>query len=427
MGRRGFLKTSAVVAAGVGFPHVIPSGVLAEPGRPGANDQIKIGFIGLGGRGRGHLKTWKEHAAAVCDVDQAHLDQASKIAGEKAGVYSDYRRILERKDIDAVLISTPDHWHAVQTIHACEAGKDVYCEKPACNTVAEGQAMIRAAKRYSRVVQIGAQGRSLNASIAACEFIRNGQLGKVNKITCWHDPNPQGGNSKDSAPPAQLDWDMWLGPAAWRPYNPDRVHFNFRWFLDLGGGSIRDRGAHVFSLCQWFMNCDNTGPVSVEATGTAPTSGIWDCPLKMDVVYQFKNPDWTLVWSQPGEKPEEFKVNHFGFKIWGDKDTLFFQGGDGGCAVQDKALRYRVPSNGERVFHSPGHVPDWFNCIRTREKPLMDIEASHRVAILCNLGNASYILGRKLNWDAEKELVIGDEAANRYLNREGRAPWQVNA
>ena len=418
--RRSFLKAAGAAAGAIGFPYVIGSGVLADSGKPGANDKINVGFIGVGGRGGGQLRSNKNCAAAVCDVDKNHLADAAKVAGEKAGAYTDYRYILERKDIDAVLISTPDHWHAQQTIHACEAGKDVYCEKPACNTIAEGQAMVHAAKYYNRVVQIGSQGRALHAAASACDYIRNGQLGKVSKIICWHYECPDGG-SRDTEPvPAHLDWNMWLGPAAWRPYHKDRVHFNFRWFLDLGGGCIRDRGAHVFSLVSWFMNVDHTGPVSVEAKGSAPVKGAYDCPTKYEVTYQFKNPDWTLVWAQPGEKPPEYSGNHFGFKMWGDKDTLFFEGGDGAGSTEDKAVRWKVPHGGEKVFRSPGHVEDWMNCIRTRETPLMNISAAHHVAAICNLGNASYILGRKLNWDAEKEVVVGDEVANRLLNK----PWR---
>ena len=425
LNRRKFLKASATIAAGMAVPYVIPSGVLAEPGREGANDRVNVGFIGIGGRGSGHLHNEKQLAAAVCDVDKNHLASAVKVAGEKAFVCTDYRRILDRKDIDAVLIATPDHWHALQTVHAAQAGKDIYCEKPSSVTIAEGRAMIAATRRYNRVVQIGSQGRSLPDSYTTCEFIRNGMLGKVNKITCWHPENPVDNDTPNSEAPPELDYDMWLGPAAWRPYNKARVHFGFRWILDLGGGYIRDRGAHVFALAQWFMNCDNIGPVSIDATGEAPSHGIFDVPTKMNIVYEFKNPDWTLVWSQPGDKPPEYKGNHFGFKVWGDKDTIIFEGGDGGCVTDPKVKKYKVPAGGETVFHSPGHIKDWLNCIKTRQDPLMNIEAAHKAAILCIVGNISYILGRKLVWDAEKDIVVGDEAANRLLYREGRAPWKL--
>lgn len=422
LSRRKFIASAA---AGIAVPYVIPSGVLADTGRPGANDRVNVGFIGIGGRGSGHLGSNKDLAAAVCDVDKNHLAKAAKTAGEKAFVTSDFRRILDRKDIDAVLIATPDHWHAVQTVYACQAGKDVYCEKPASNTVAEGRAMIAATRKYNRVVQIGSQGRSMPDSWLTCEYVRNGMLGKVNKITCWHPENPRSRNSAMGNPPDELDYDMWLGPAAWRPYNSERVHFGFRWVLDLGGGYIRDRGAHVFSVATWFMNADAQAPVSIEARGVEPNDSVFDVPSKVEIVYEYKNPDWTLVWAQPGDKPPEYKGGHFGFKLWGEKDTIIFEGGDGGCNTDAKVKKWKVPAGGTTVFHSPGHVKDWINCIKTRQDPLMNIEASHHVANLCILGNISYILGRKLNWDAEKQVVIGDEAANRLIYRDSRAPWKL--
>ncbi|MBI5092181.1 MAG: Gfo/Idh/MocA family oxidoreductase [Candidatus Hydrogenedentes bacterium] len=419
LSRRAFLAQSAAAAAA---PLILPTGVLAAHGRPGANDRVVTGHIGIGGMGSGHLGALKDQAGALCDVDQNHLKRAREIVGRAVDTYTDYRRILDRQDIDAVVIASPDHWHAVQMVHACEAGKDVYVEKPACNTIAEGQAMMRAANRFGRVVQVGSQGRSTPAAHAACTYIRNGQLGQVQRVDCWHYENPVGGLKPDCDPPPELDWDMWLGPARWVPYNPDRVHFNFRWFLDFGGGNIRDRGAHVFSVVLWCLNLDHAGPVRVSATGEPPHEGIWDCPTKMDVTYEFKNPDITLTWSQPGTKPVD---SAFGAVYTGTKDKLIVLGGDGGCKTEDKAMNYAPPADGQRVFKSPGHRENWFECIKTRQKPLMNIEAAYRVAALCVLGNVSYRLGRPLEWDPVKEIVAGDEQANRMLNNPGRGPWRV--
>lgn len=408
------------------MPTIIPSGVLAAPGRLGANDRIGIGYIGIGGMGLNQLKRLKSNkdarTVAVADCDKNHLARAAKEAGNDPVQYADFRALLDNKDVDAVLIATPDHWHAIQTILACEAGKDVYCQKPASNTVKEGRAMINAAKRYGRVVQIGSQGRSHPEARMACEYIRNGMLGKVNKVTCWHPLNPDRITKPDAAVPAELDWDMWLGPAAWRPYNPDRAHFWFRYFLDLGGGNIRDRGAHIFSLVLWFLEADKQGPVSVEATGKAPKLGIFDCPTEMEVKYEFKNPDWTLIWSQPGVQAGK---EEYGAKYWGDKDTLWVDAGDGGCETEKKAQKFKVPSGGKTVFRSPGHEQNWLDCIRTRETPIMDIEAGHQVAVLTILGNLSYRLGRKLNWDPVKEEVVGDIYANRLLHNPGRGIWHI--
>lgn len=402
---------------------ILPRGVLGARGRPGANDRIVTGHIGVGGMGRAHINGFRDSIGAICDVDQNHLKQAADILDRKVDLYADYRRILDRGDIDAVVISSPDHWHGLQTVHACEAGKDVYCEKPACNTIEEGRAMLRAARRYGRVVQIGSQGRSTPAAHAACTFIRNGQLGQVQRVECWHYENPVGGDpTKNGNPPPELDWDMWLGPARWVPYNPDRAHFNFRWLLDFGGGQIRDRGAHVLSVVCWCLDLDKTGPVRVTAVGEPPHQGLWDCPTTMEVTYEFKNPDLTVVWAQPGKKVRD---HGFGAVYYGTKDSLVVWGGDGGCGTEEKALTYTPPPGGVEVFKSPGHRENWLDCIRTRRRPLMDIEAGHRVASMCILGNIAYRLGRPIEWDPVKEHCVGDDQANLMLSNPGRGPWHL--
>ncbi|MFB3788608.1 MAG: Gfo/Idh/MocA family protein [bacterium] len=418
--RRTFLKQSTAALGGVTAFHVFPARVIGQDGQPAPSDAIVLGNIGVGGRGSAFVRPGM--TAAVCDVDENHLKAAGERMQGKAALYKDYRELLDRQDIDAVTIGTPDHWHGLMTVHACEAGKDVYVEKPACVYIEEGQAMLAAARRYARVVQVGSQGRSTDAAYHACRYIRNSNLGKVSKVTCWHYENPVGDWTPNATPPPELDWDLWLGPARWMPYNPNKVHFNFRWLLDFGGGQIRDRGAHVMSVALWCMNADQQGPVSVTATGEPPHEGIWNCPPTMDITYEFKNPDWTMTWSQPGEKLLDAA---FGAKYWGDKDTLIVTGGDGGCGTEEKAMKYTPPADGVEVFKSPGHFENWLDCIKTREKPLMDIEAGYRVAVLCILGNISYRLGRKLEWDAEKEQVINDDEANRFLKLVGRGPWNL--
>lgn len=422
--RRQFLSKTAAVSLGAGaFPYFINSSVLAKPGQPGANDRIITGHIGVGGMGSHHLGAIRDQVGAVCDVDANHLKAAASVVGDRAVLYKDFRQMLERKDIDAVFIAAPDHWHGVMTVMACQAGKDVYCEKPASLTIAEGKAMIEAARRYGRIIQIGSQGRSTHDAYKTCEFIRNGEIGTVQKVTCWHYENPvDKENAPNSDPPPELDWDLWLGPARWVPYNKNRCHFNFRWFLDFGGGQIRDRGAHVMSVILWCLEQDHTGPVSVEATGEAPKTGIWDCPTTMEVTYQFKNPDWTLVWSQPGTKEGDAG---FGAKYWGTKGEIVLKGGDGGCGADERVLNYKVPPGGQKPFRSPGHRENFFDCMRTRQKTIMNIEAGHRVATLCIIGNIAYRLGRKLKWDPVREQFIGDEEANRWLSNPGRGSWHL--
>lgn len=433
LSRRNFLKSSAIAAAVVGMPTVIPSGVLAMPGRPGANDRIVYGHIGVGGMGSSHVVT--DSAAAICDVDLNHAMAAKKRCTGEPMVTDDYRRVLDRKDIDAVTIGTPDHWHALMTVHACQAGKDVYTEKPVCKTIQEGQAMVNAATEYKRVVQIGTQGRSNPSAHAAAQFVRNGQIGKVNHVKVWHPENLGSGWGQEQAPPSELNWDMWLGPARWRPYNPAIVHFNFRWMMDYGAGFIRDRGNHALGVVSWCMGADNAGPVSVEATGTPTTDSVYDAPPKMSVKWEFKNPDWTLTWDQPGE-PESFPGSsqkvEWGMKFYGDRDTLLVAGGDGGCDTEPKANAYKPPTSGVNLFLDPEntdpterHRRNWRKCIVTREQPVMNPLIGLHVVTLPIIANISYLLNRKLAWDPVNFRFLGDEEANRFLSQPYRAPFHL--
>lgn len=416
------------------LPVLAPARVLGTAQTPGANERLTVGHIGIGGMGNvdlGNMMIFRDEGtvniAAVCDVDEDRLKTAAKRVGPGAKPYRDYRYILDRKDIDAVVFATPDHWHAVQCVQACEAGKHVYVEKPSSVVIADGRAMVTAARRYRRVVQVGSQARSAKPAWEACQFIRNGQLGRVHTVTCWHGLNPLGGFAPDEPPPADLDWDLWLGPLPWRPYNPSYESGNFRWFMESGGGNIRDRGAHVFSVIRWCLDADQQHPVSVEATGTAPFKGLWDAPRTMHVVYTFKNPDWQLIWDQPGEPkgPADF-----GMVFHGDRDELVVCRDGTRIDADPKARNFKVPPGGQHVYHmdryqdyNVNHKADWLQAIKNDTKPCMDIELAHRAATLCILGNMSYMLERKLLWDAEKEQVIGDAHANRLLSKPHRYPY----
>jgi predicted dehydrogenase len=375
--------------------------------------------------------------AAVCDADENRLADALKSAGPKATPYRDYRYLLERKDIDAVVIATPDHWHAVQTVHAAECGKHVYVEKPACCTIEEGKAMVAAAKKNNVCVQVGSQGRSQPEAYKANLYIANGMIGKVNKVTCWHYPSPVDDHPvPDSAPPPELDWDLWLGPLPWRAYNPRYCHGTFRWIMESGGGQIRDRGAHVMSCALWIMNADHTGPVSIEAKGTLPTKGLWDTAITMDVVYEFKDPNWTLIWSQPGEmvpyfdrekRKREGIRDGYGAVYHGDKDKLVVWVGDGQVYTELKAVNFQKPPQGVDVYRSPrhDHHEDWFRGIKTGQQTVMNIEAGVATANLCILGNLALILGRKLFWDPRKQEIVGDDQARRLMSRPQRHPYHL--
>ncbi len=428
--RRDFLTALAAVG-----PLVVPSGTLAWAGQPGANDRLTVAHIGVGGMGGTHLAISLDfrqagllNIAAIAEADANRLAAAAKKVGEGCRTCRDYRELLDRREIDAVIIASPDHWHATQMVHACRAGKHVYVEKPASCTVAEGQAMVEAARKHERVVQVGSQARSAEPAHQVCTYIRNGMLGKIRKVTCWHSLNPAGGPTREAPPPPELDWDQWLGPLKSRPYIPGAYHpGNFRWMMESGGGVIRDRGAHVMSVILWCLNADHQTPVAIEATGDPRPQGPWDCPPKMKVVYTFKDPDWELIWEQPGDVRGE---GGFGMVFHGEGEPLAVSRDGTRIPAPEWVRKFKVPAGGvevERVAkyedYNKNHKEDWIQAIKDGKKPCMDIEVAHRVANLCNLGNLSYILGRKLAWDGTKEQLIGDEEANRLLSRPQRAPY----
>lgn len=442
--RRQFLARTGAAAAA---PLFIPSSVFSAPGRAGANERFTIALIGAGGRGNslisGDLRKSSIASdvtlAAVCDVDEKRL--ANALRQYKAGVvpYRDYRYVIERKDIDCVVIGTPDHWHAVNMVHAADCGKHIYCEKPACCTIEEGKAMVAAQKRNKVAVQIGSQGRSQPEAYLAHRYLVNGNVGKISKVWAFHYESPSDNSPvPDTDPPAELDWDLWLGPMRYRPYNQKYLPGSFRWMMESGGGQIRDRGAHVMSCAMWWMGADGTGPTEIETTNARfPTKGVWDACVDMTVTYTFKNPDWTLVWDQKGRannpdaprgeerKPDEDKITRDGYGAiyHGDKGTFTHWGGDGGTWAERKCREWVPPVGSKDVYQSPGHFDDWFDGIKTGKKTIMNIEAAVGVANLTILGNISALLGRKIQWDQAKGEIVGDEEARRMMSRGQRYPY----
>lgn len=442
--RRQFATTTAAAAT---MFDIVPARVLGLQGQTPPSDTLHFGHIGIGGRGRGFLRPESNigqrvpaplnlggdgsrmlrpvRSVALCDVDPKRLDEAASRVGGRPKTYKDFRRLLEDKDVDAVVIASPDHWHALMTILACQAGKDVYVEKPACNTIEEGRAMVNAAERYGRVVQVGSQGRSQINAWKACNYIRNGGVGRVRKVLCWHYASPDGDWTPDGPPPEGMDYDMWLGPSRAVPHNAKRTHGAFRWMIDWGGGQIRDRGAHVMSIANWIMDCDTTGPVSVDGTGDPPHDGMYDAAVTMNITYEFKNPDWTLVWAQPGV-PSTTLEARYGAVYHGDAGQISVTLGDGqGTDTDQRAKDFAPVPGAARPFQSPGHMENFEDCVLTRAKPIMHMEAGHRVASLCILGNIAFQLRRKLEWDPVNERVKNDDEANRLLSRPGRGPWHL--
>jgi predicted dehydrogenase len=408
-----------------------------------------LGVIGVGGRGSEHLRNLigrmergEVDLAAISDADQKRLEKALETAGPQAKSYRDYRHILARKDIDAVILATPTHWHGVQFTQAAECGKHIYLETPACVTIEEGKAMIAAAKQAKIATQIGAQGRSQPEAYTMHRFLANGAIGQVTQVDCWHAPSPVDEKSaSDADPPPELDYDLWLGPLRWRPYNPQFSHGNFRWMLESGGGQICDSGSHLMSCAMCWLDADGAGPVTVEAQGTSPSKGLWDAAVRMRVIYTFKNPDWVLTWNQPGEpiaaeerNAEEKNIPApkitqpgYGAVYRGEAGEAHCWGGDEGLWAERKVREWNPPADEPEVivYRSPGHYENWFRGIKTGEKTIMNIEAAVGVANLCNLGNLAFVLDRKLQWDQSKGEIVGDEEARRLMGRPQRFPYAL--
>ncbi len=315
-----------------------------------------------------------------------------------------------------MLIATPDQWHAPITIMACQAGKDVYCEKPLGRTIHEGRKMVEVARRYDRVVQMGTQYRSIARTRQACEWVRNGRLGKVRAVRLSHRPNRTHPCEPAQPVPPELDWDLWLGPAPWAEYHPARCHFSFRWFMDYGGGSIADNGVHMFGVVSWAMGADQTGPVTIEGTGRQAPDNLFDAPVEMRVRYEFADPAFEMIWEQPGD-------DNLSLQFVGSEATLhgFWEF----KVTQGEADLSPTRTDELQLEQSDNHSGNWLECIATRRRPVMDVEIGHRVTCWSHLGNIAYLTGRELRWDPATERFLGDDEANRMLHEPYREPWRV--
>ena len=393
---------------GVTAPYFIPSGVLAAPGRPGANDRVGVGYIGVGRRGRQNMNLPKDaRIVAISDVHEKRLAEVGK--GKPWKRHADYRKMLESADVDAVLISTPDHWHALPAIHACQANKDVYCEKPMTLTVREGRAMVRAVRQYKRVFQTGSQQRSMAKCRIGCELVRNGRIGKVHTVhgNCY--PSPIDTCELPSEPaPDGLHWNVWCGQTKPRPYHVDlylpRAKPGWISFRPYSGGEMTGWGAHGLDIIQWALGTDATGPVEVWPEGTGP---------KCNVSFRYAS---GVVVHLDSKGPAG------GALFVGDKGTIRVDRGK--YEVTPKELGENPLDSGDvRLYKSDHHKADWITCIKTRKTPVADVEIGHRSTTFCHLGNIARWTGRKLRWSPEKEVFIGDEEANGLLERPMRAPY----
>lgn len=432
--RRDFIHRGAVGLAGLAAPMFIPASALGREGRPAPSERVTVASIGVGGQGKYDTEALFRlpdvQLVAVCDVDKRHLEEGKSLvekyySQQRAGgqyrgcdTYSDFREVLAREDIDAVMIATPDHWHAVISVAAAQAGKDIYCEKPLANSIPEGRAVVNAVKRYGRILQTGSHERSRDNARFACELVRNGRIGKlhtvrVNMPVDNHGPIPP---QPVMPVPPELDYDFWLGPAPWEPYTEKRVHFWFRYILDYSGGEITDRGAHILDLAQLGMGTDDTGPISVSGEGWFPPEGLFNTAMSYRFELEYAN-GVRVIGESKGPR---------GIKFEGDKGWIFIYIHGGDLRAEPASLLREVLLPGElHLGRSRGHHANFIEAVKTRGHVMAPAEVGHRTASICHLINVAMRLKRPLKWDPVREVVQGDDEANRMLLRSMRSPWRV--
>ena len=427
--RRRFLKQTALLtSAGVASPWLIPRDVLAAEDTPGANDRFGLGGIGIGRQGSGVLRNANSHGrvVAIADVNLPRAQQTAKRYGAKA--YQNYRELLDRKDIEAIVTATPDHWRALVCIHACQAGKDVYAEKPMTLTIREGRLMVQAVRKYERVFQTGSQQRSQAQNRFGCELVLNGRIGKIHTVIGANYPSPWECGFAGQPVPQGLDWDMWCGPTEVVPFHTDlytpRAKPGWISFRPYSGGEMTGWGAHGLDQVQCALGMDESGPVEIWTEGP-----------------KFNPPTYT----EPESRSRGDKICSSPMIFYRYANGVIFKldngNPGGGIFIGDKGkieiFRGRVVSNPPEIVKEPtkdseihlyksnNHVQNWIDCMRSRKRTVADVEAGHRSTTVAHLGNIARWLGRRLEWDPEKEIFPGDDEANRYLDRPRRKGYEL--
>lgn len=458
--RRDLLKTAAGVAIAGAGAAALPSWYLDEvlaqnasetPTSP--NDIPSIALVGCGGRGRGIASEAQRfgRVVAVCDVDAGHaegaavgLAQSQRETDAKVGrkpisaqirTYGDFRKLIDtEKDLPIILSGTPDHWHTLVNLYAMRRGKDVYSEKPLTLTIDEGKRLVRTAKETGRVLQTGTQQRSEAQFRMVCELVQNGRVGKLKKVTTIVPAGLRAGPFASKPVPKNLNWDMWLGQAPMTDYVPERTHTTFRFWYDYSGGTITDWGAHHNDIALWGMGMERSGPTSVEGKELIEQiPGGYTAASQYEVKYTYANgveqvckttTADSIFGSLEREPPPGER--HNGVVFEGDAGWIYVRRGF--VEASDPAiLKDPLPSGAKRLYASNNHMANFFECVKSRKAPIADAEIGHRSVSVCHLGSIALRLGRKLQWDPEKEMFVGDDDANKFVAREQRKPWSYEA
>ncbi len=418
----------AAVAAAVTASYVIPSSVLGKAGSVPPNERLTMGAIGLGGQGMHNLRNFLTcedlRILAVCDVDTKHRLSAkntvdSAYGNKDCAAYNDFYEILTRKDIDTLMIATPDHWHAIISIEAAKAGKDIYCEKPISLTIAEGRAVADTMKRFGTVYQSGTQRRSNSCFHFGVDIAQSGMLGKLHTLHCYYHNGPTCPPQKIEPVPEGFDYNRWLGPAPFEPYTPRRCHGSFRWLYDYSGGQLTDLGAHFNDLAQWANGSQYTGPTEYEGWAEFPKDGLFNTPVKFEVTATY--PDGVKMVlhdeSEPGRGPRGNKF--VGNEGWVSVDDT------GKITASSKAIMQKVNFIQRGYEYMTGHHRNFLDCVKIRGIPIASAEIAHRSTTTCHVANICLRLGRKVRWNPETERFVNDPEANRFLARAMRPPWHL--
>jgi myo-inositol 2-dehydrogenase / D-chiro-inositol 1-dehydrogenase len=424
---------TAGIAASLAAPYIFTADA-EEANRPKSkNDRFRIGAIGLRYQGSVITEKAQEYGdvVAICDVDREIAEKARTQFGGKADLYEDYRQLLDRKDIDVVMIGTPDHWHTSMVIAACQAGKDVYCEKPLTLTIDEGKLLTSAVPKSGQVVQVGTWQRSDHNFRLACELVRQGRIGRLQKVTVVLGKNKTGGPFAEQPVPKHLNWDLWQGQTPETAYIPERCHYTFRWWLEYSGGQMTDWGAHHIDIAQWGMGTDLSGPVEIDGKASYPNiPNGYNVPIDFHAKVRYAN----------GVEMEILDDGRNGVMFEGDLGRIFVNRGTiSGRPVEDLAEQPLARESFQLYKHDNltrpprvgkldaiiNHMGNFFDCVKSRQQTLADVASQHRSVSVCHLANISMRLGRPLRWDPQQETFDGDEEANGWLSREQRPAYRV--
>lgn len=419
--RRTFLKKTALGAASAAFPAIVPASVF---GQFAPSNRIVLGAIGVGSQGSSNLRWFlgrpEIQVISVCDVDAAQRAQAAAWVNtdqgnEDCAEYGDFRDLIADSRLDAVSLALPDHWHAIVAVQCARAGLDIYGEKPLARSVREGRAICDAVHRYGRVWQTGSWQRSRDSFRRACELVRNGRLGAIERIEVGL---PQGRPTVDrrpQPPPERLDWDFWLGPAPARPYTEDIAPWNWRWILDYSGGQLTDWAGHHIDIAHWSMDKDGAGPVSITmAKGEYPTQGLWNAPTHY--FFRCEYEDGLIIDVADNSRHTQ------GVRWFGELGTMHVNR-EGMSANPSSILAEVIGPEDTRLYRSRDHVENFIDCVKSRRLTVAPVETAQRSITVAMLGEIAMLTGRNVRWDPATEQILNDPGASQLLGRSYREPW----